>query len=115
MKLIRFGPSGQERPGLQLDDGTRVDASGFGEDYDERFFGGGGLHRLRDWAGREASRAPRVTDGVRLGPPVGRPSKIVCIGLNYRDHAPKAAWPFRRSRSSSSRPRPPSSVRPTTC
>jgi 2,4-didehydro-3-deoxy-L-rhamnonate hydrolase len=87
MKLIRFGPSGQERPGLQLDDGTRVDASGFGEDYDERFFGGGGLDRLRDWAGREASRAPRVSDGVRLGPPVGRPSKIVCIGLNYRDHA----------------------------
>ena len=87
MKLIRFGPSGQERPGLQLEDGTRVDASGFGEDYDERFFGGGGLGRLRDWAAREASRAPRVTDGVRLGPPIGRPSKIVCIGLNYRDHA----------------------------
>jgi 2-keto-4-pentenoate hydratase/2-oxohepta-3-ene-1,7-dioic acid hydratase in catechol pathway len=36
---------------------------------------------------REASRAPRVADGVRLGPPIGRPSKIVCIGLNYRDHA----------------------------
>jgi 2-keto-4-pentenoate hydratase/2-oxohepta-3-ene-1,7-dioic acid hydratase in catechol pathway len=87
MKLIRFGPSGQERPGLQLDDGTRVDASGFGQDYDERFFGSGGLDRLRDWAGREASRAPRVADGVRLGPPIGRPSKIVCIGLNYRDHA----------------------------
>ncbi len=60
MKLIRFGPSGQERPGLQLDDGTRVDASGFGEDYDERFFAGGGLDRLRGWADREASRAPRV-------------------------------------------------------
>ncbi len=87
MKLIRFGPSGQERPGLQLDDGTRVDASAFGEDYDERFFGGGGLDRLRDWAGREASRAPRVADAIRLGPPIGRPSKIVCIGLNYRDHA----------------------------
>jgi 2,4-didehydro-3-deoxy-L-rhamnonate hydrolase len=87
MKLIRFGPSGQERPGLQLEDGTRVDASGFGEDYDERFFGEGGLDRLRDWAAREASRAPRVADGVRLGPPIGRPSKIVCIGLNYRDHA----------------------------
>jgi len=87
VKLIRFGPSGQERPGLQLDDGSRVDASGFGEDYDEKFFGGGGLDRLRDWARREASRAPRVAGGVRLGPPIGRPSKIVCIGLNYRDHA----------------------------
>ena len=87
MKLIRFGPPGQERPGLQLEDGARVDASAFGEDYDERFFGGGGLDRLRDWARREASRAPRVAGVVRLGPPIGRPSKIVCIGLNYRDHA----------------------------
>ena len=87
MKLIRFGSPGQERPGLQLEDGTRVDASAFGEDYDERFFGGGGLDRLRDWTRREAARAPRVPDGVRLGPPIGRPSKIVCIGLNFRDHA----------------------------
>ena len=65
----------------------RVDASGFGEDYDERFFGSDGLNRLRDWARREAFHAPRLADGVRLGPPIGRPSKIVCIGLNYRDHA----------------------------
>jgi 2,4-diketo-3-deoxy-L-fuconate hydrolase len=87
VKLIRFGVSGQERPGLQLEDGARVDASAFGEDYDERFFAGGGLDRLRDWAGREAAHAPRVGPGERLGPPIGRPSKIVCIGLNYRDHA----------------------------
>jgi 2,4-diketo-3-deoxy-L-fuconate hydrolase len=87
MRLIRFGPPAQERPGLQLEDGARVDASAFGEDYDERFFAGGGLNRLRDWAGREAARAPRVAAGTRLGPPIGRPSKIVCIGLNYRDHA----------------------------
>jgi 2,4-didehydro-3-deoxy-L-rhamnonate hydrolase len=87
VKLIRFGSPGQERPGLQLEDGARVDASAFGEDYDERFFGSSGLDRLREWARREASRAPRVADGARLGPPIGRPSKIVCIGLNYRDHA----------------------------
>jgi 2-keto-4-pentenoate hydratase/2-oxohepta-3-ene-1,7-dioic acid hydratase in catechol pathway len=87
VKLIRFGPSGEERPGLQLEDGARIDASAFGEDYDERFFAGGGLGRLRDWAGREAARAPRVAADARLGPPIGRPSKIVCIGLNYRDHA----------------------------
>ena len=87
MKLIRFGAPGQERPGLQLEDGARVDASAFGEDYDEHFFAGGGLDRLRGWAEREASRAPRVPHGTRLGPPIGRPSKIVCIGLNYRDHA----------------------------
>ena len=87
MKLIRFGAPGQERPGLQLENGVRVDASAFGEDYDERFFAGGGLDRLRDWARREAARAPRVAAATRLGPPIGRPSKIVCIGLNYRDHA----------------------------
>jgi 2-keto-4-pentenoate hydratase/2-oxohepta-3-ene-1,7-dioic acid hydratase in catechol pathway len=87
VKLIRFGAPGQERPGLQLEDGVRVDASAFGEDYDERFFAGGGLDRLRDWAVRERARAPRVAAGTRLGPPIGRPSKIVCIGLNYRDHA----------------------------
>ena len=87
MKLIRFGAPGQERPGLQLEGGARVDASAFGEDYDERFFAEGGLDRLRDWAAREAARAPRVAAGTRLGPPIGRPSKIVCIGLNYRDHA----------------------------
>ena len=87
MKLIRFGTPGEERPGLLLADGARIDASAFGEDYDERFFAGGGLDRLRDWAAREATRAPRVPQSARLGPPIGRPSKIVCIGLNYRDHA----------------------------
>jgi 2-keto-4-pentenoate hydratase/2-oxohepta-3-ene-1,7-dioic acid hydratase in catechol pathway len=87
MKLIRVGEPGGERPGLQLEDGRRVDASAFGEDWDERFFGGDGLRRLREWAERHAARAPRVDAGVRLGPPIARPSKIVCIGLNFRDHA----------------------------
>jgi 2,4-didehydro-3-deoxy-L-rhamnonate hydrolase len=87
MKLIRFGEPGREKPGLQLEDGTRVDASAFGSDYDEAFFGGGGLARLREWSAANAARAPRVGPGTRLGPPVTRPSKIVCIGLNYRDHA----------------------------
>ena len=87
MKLIRFGEPGREKPGLQLEDGARVDASAFGSDYDEAFFGGGGLARLREWAATHAAGAPRVAPGTRLGPPVVRPSKIVCIGLNYRDHA----------------------------
>ena len=87
MKLIRFGDPGREKPGLQLEDGTRIDASSFGSDYDEAFFGGGGLARLREWSAAQAARAPRVPAGTRLGPPVARPSKIVCIGLNYRDHA----------------------------
>jgi hypothetical protein len=60
MKLIRFGEPGREKPGLQLEDGTRVDASAFGSDYDEAFFGGGGLARLREWSAANAARAPRV-------------------------------------------------------
>ncbi len=87
MKLIRFGDAGSERPGLQLPDGRRIDASGFGEDYDERFFGGDGLRRLAAWLAAEGARAPTVPAHVRLGPPIARPSKIVCIGVNYRDHA----------------------------
>ena len=87
MRLIRFGPRGEEKPGLLLPDGTRVDASGFGEDWDERFFGTEGLRRLEAWAGASAAAAPRVPPSARLGPAVCRPSKIVCIGLNYSDHA----------------------------
>jgi 2-keto-4-pentenoate hydratase/2-oxohepta-3-ene-1,7-dioic acid hydratase in catechol pathway len=87
MKLIRFGPPGRERPGLELRDGTRVDASGFGEDWGERFLETDGLARLARWAEEHSGAAPRVSAGERLGPPLTRPSKIVCIGLNYADHA----------------------------
>jgi 2-keto-4-pentenoate hydratase/2-oxohepta-3-ene-1,7-dioic acid hydratase in catechol pathway len=87
MKLIRFGEPGRENPGLLLKDGTRIDASGFGSDYNEEFFDRGGLKELESWFKKNGSSAPRVPASVRLGPPVCRPSKIVCIGLNYRDHA----------------------------
>jgi 2,4-didehydro-3-deoxy-L-rhamnonate hydrolase len=87
MKLIRFGPPGKERPGLMLPDGRRIDASGFGADYDETFFGSGGIERLARWLAQDGANAPILTNGVRLGPPVCRPSKIVCVGLNYKDHA----------------------------
>lgn len=85
MKLIRFGAPGRERPGIQLPDGTRRDVSAFGGDFDETFFGGSGPDRLRDWLDRHES--PVLDRTQRLGPPIARPSKIVCIGLNYRDHA----------------------------
>jgi len=94
MKLIRFGESGRERPGLQLEDGARIDASPFGADYDERFFADDGLARLREWSDRESARAPRVPRDVRVGPPIARPSKIVCIGLNFRDHAAESGMPI---------------------
>jgi 2-keto-4-pentenoate hydratase/2-oxohepta-3-ene-1,7-dioic acid hydratase in catechol pathway len=87
MKLIRFGPAGREKPGLQLPDGARVDASAFGEDWGERFLETDGLARLARWSADNAAKAPRVADSERLGSPITRPSKIVCIGLNYADHA----------------------------
>ncbi|HZI22460.1 MAG TPA: fumarylacetoacetate hydrolase family protein, partial [Gemmatimonadales bacterium] len=87
MKLIRFGRRGAERPGLLLPDGRRIDASGFGADYDEAFFGSDGLERLARWLAKAGGRAPVVPASERLGPPLARPSKIVCVGLNYRDHA----------------------------
>jgi 2,4-didehydro-3-deoxy-L-rhamnonate hydrolase len=87
MKLIRWSEPGREKPGILLSDGTRIDASGFGSDYDEAFFGNDGLLALRRWLDTNSSSAPRIPASVRLGPPIGRPSKIVCIGLNFRDHA----------------------------
>lgn len=87
MKLIRFGDPGKEKPGVLLYDDTRIDASSFVHDYDERFFESGGLSSLAGWLRTNADLAPRVASTLRLGPPICRPSKIVCIGLNYRDHA----------------------------
>jgi 2,4-didehydro-3-deoxy-L-rhamnonate hydrolase len=87
MKLVRCGDPGRERPGVLLPDGMRIDASGCTSDYDEGFFGGGGLDRLRLWLAREGRSAPRFAASARLGPPIARPSKIVCVGLNFRDHA----------------------------
>src|SRR5437870_5650601 len=72
MKLIRFGEPGHERPGLILPDGRRIDASGCGggADYDEAFFGSGGLERLARWLAEGGAAAPVVPDDVRLGPPI---------------------------------------------
>src|SRR5258705_11352173 len=87
MKLARFGEPGSERPGVLLDDGTRVDATAFVRDYDEAFFGGDGVRALASWMKDNGASAPRVAAGTRIGAPLARPSKIVCIGLNFRDHA----------------------------
>lgn len=90
MKLIRHGQAGQEKPGLQLDadEKNRIDASGFGQDYDEAFFADpANMDKLKDWADANADSAPQLAEGTRLAPPVSRPGKIVCIGLNFSDHA----------------------------
>ncbi len=87
MKLIRFGAIGQEKPGVQLKDGRKIDVSGFGQDYTETFFGGDGLEDLKTWLEENASQCPTIGNDVRLGAPLVRPSKIVCVGLNYAQHA----------------------------
>jgi 2,4-diketo-3-deoxy-L-fuconate hydrolase len=87
MKLIRFGERGKERPGVLLSEGSRVDASGFGSDYNESFFENDGIAALRGWLEKSGGAAPRVDSSVRLGPPVSRPSKIICIGANFHQHA----------------------------
>lgn len=87
MRLIRFGLAGRESPGVELPDGTRVDASAVTPEYDETFFAADGLVELRRWIALDAAGAPRVRAAERLGPPIARPSKIVCIGLNFLDHA----------------------------
>jgi 2-keto-4-pentenoate hydratase/2-oxohepta-3-ene-1,7-dioic acid hydratase in catechol pathway len=87
MKLIRFGEPGRENPGLITEDARRLDVSSFVSDYDEAFFSNDGLPRLKHWLKENAASAPRVAQSVRLGSPISRPSKIVCIGVNFRDHA----------------------------
>ena len=87
MKLIRWSEPGREKPGILLTDGARIDASGFGSDYDEAFLGNDGLTALRRWLDTNAHSAPRIPPSARLGPPIARPSKMVCVGLNFRDHA----------------------------
>lgn len=87
MRLIRFGKRGSEDPGVVLADGRRVDASGVFRDFDEEFFATSGLEALAEWIAKGCLGGREIDPLVRLGPPVRRPSKIVCIGKNYLDHA----------------------------
>ncbi|SKB55593.1 2-keto-4-pentenoate hydratase/2-oxohepta-3-ene-1,7-dioic acid hydratase (catechol pathway) [Parapedobacter luteus] len=86
MKLIRYGDPGREQIGVQLGD-INYDVSAFGGDYNEAFFEDNGLARLDEFVKANADRLIPVPEGTRLGSPIARPSKILCIGLNYRDHA----------------------------
>ncbi len=87
MKLFRFGTPGQEKPGVILSDESKIDVSAFGEDYDHSFWGSDGPNRLKNWLDNNGSSAPQIDDSERLAPPVANPGKLVCIGLNYEDHA----------------------------
>ncbi len=90
MKLIRFGEAGKEKPGVQLPNGNRIDVSTFGEDYTEQFFETDGIERLEKWLKTNESKCAQVSEETRLGSPICRPSKLVCIGLNYAKHAAEA-------------------------
>ena len=84
MKLIRFGEAGYERPGVIINDDW-FDVSQLVKDYDEAFFAGDALVKLEEDI-KNADLA-KVDKSTRLGSPVCRPSKLVCVGLNYKDHA----------------------------
>lgn len=84
MKLIRFGETGQEKPGVHIG-GKNYDVSAFITDYNEAFFTQDGLVQLAKIVA--SGNLPEVAINERIGPPVARPSKIVCVGLNYAKHA----------------------------
>jgi 2,4-diketo-3-deoxy-L-fuconate hydrolase len=86
--LMRLGAPGAEKPVARLDDETYVDLSDVVDDIDERFLGSGGIDRVRPVvAERAAAGQVARFAGERVGPPIARPHQILCIGLNYRDHA----------------------------
>jgi 2,4-diketo-3-deoxy-L-fuconate hydrolase len=84
MKLIRYGEAGKEKPGVIIDD-RWFDVSNYFNDYDEKFFEGDGIALLNKLINE--AELKEISRDIRLGPPVARPSKIICIGLNYSDHA----------------------------
>ncbi len=93
MKLIRFGAQGKEKIGVQID-GVNYDVSAFGGDYNEQFFAEDGVARLEEFVKANEGKLIEVPQGERIGAPFARPSKIVCIGLNYLDHAKETNAPI---------------------
>lgn len=89
MKLLRIGPAGSEKPAALVGDDSYVDLSDVVDDFDERFFGSGGLDQIRALVAERMTdpASVRTIDGQRIGAPIARPHQILCIGLNYSDHA----------------------------
>jgi len=92
MKLIRFGEIGKEKPGVLIGE-KRYDVSSIVTDFNESFFEENGLEKLQK-ALENNPTLPEVNASVRLGSPVARPSKIICIGLNYIDHCKETNAPI---------------------
>lgn len=93
MKLIRFGEAGKEKPGVHIA-GKNYDVSGFIKDYDTFFFAHGGIQHLGWMLSQHETMLPEIPAGARIGCPVGNPSKILCIGLNYAKHAKETNAPI---------------------
>ncbi|MCA8977215.1 MAG: fumarylacetoacetate hydrolase family protein [Planctomycetes bacterium] len=87
MRLFRFGARGEERPAVLMPDGRRLDCSAFDGDFGPDFFARDGLIRLATFVRSHEGDLPSVPADARFGSCVGRPHKLFCIGLNYRDHA----------------------------
>jgi 2-keto-4-pentenoate hydratase/2-oxohepta-3-ene-1,7-dioic acid hydratase in catechol pathway len=88
MKLMRLGPVGHEKPVVRVDENTYVDVSDIIPDFNEAFFGGSGMPALASAvAERVAAGAVQPFGDQRIGAPIARPHQILCIGLNYSDHA----------------------------
>ena len=88
MKLVRFGDTGKERPGLLTHGGKRVNLSQHFNDWDAEFFRRGGLDELTALlAKKDVGSFPPIDEDIRHGAPVARPGKVICVGLNYSDHA----------------------------
>lgn len=92
MHLLRFGEFRKERPGI-LWEGKRKDLSAFFKDWDHDFFQQGGMDELRDLM-RKKHHLPDVPETARWGACVARPGKVLCIGLNYSDHAKESGMPI---------------------
>ncbi|WKN43448.1 fumarylacetoacetate hydrolase family protein [Tunicatimonas pelagia] len=86
MKLFRFGNPTSEKPGINYQ-GKNLNVQAFGEDYTPTFFANDGLNRLQNWLNDNADSCPEVSDTERMAPPLVQSGKIICVGLNYRDHA----------------------------
>jgi 2,4-didehydro-3-deoxy-L-rhamnonate hydrolase len=89
MKLFRFGAIGQEKPGILLN-GKHCDLNGVVTDINEDFFEKGGLESLQNMLDSNQVQLPEIPEGSRIGSCVARPSKLLCVGLNYADHALEA-------------------------
>lgn len=87
MQLVRFGLRDQERPGIVDSTGQRRDLSAHFSDFNRAFFNDGGVAKLARVLAEQGEALPLVPETARWGAPMARPGKVVCIGLNYSDHA----------------------------